>query len=122
MTIKRMTPQQRAVYALVRRGSVDITLDNARPLHALKRRGLVRFATSYLGVRVALPRRNAATIRAHARQDRLARARSMPRMMHSLTRILCYRSNTTRPARITFNRRSARPCTTISTGYSPTPT
>ena len=74
MTIKRMTPQQRAVYVLVRRGSVDITLDNARPLHALKRRGLVRFATSYLGVRVALPRRNAATLRAHARQDRLARA------------------------------------------------
>ena len=70
MTIKRMTPQQRAAYALVRRGSVDITPDNARPLHALKRRGLVRFITSYLGVRVAVPRRNAATLRAQRKADR----------------------------------------------------
>ena len=63
MTIKRMTPQQRDAYALVRRGSAAITPDNARPLHALKRRGLVRFTVNPLGVRVAVPRRNAATAR-----------------------------------------------------------
>ena len=74
MTIKRMTPQQRAAYALVRRGSVDITPDNARPLHALKRRGLVRFTVNPLGVRVAVPRRNAATMRAQRKADRRALA------------------------------------------------
>jgi hypothetical protein len=78
MTIKRMTPQQRAVYALVRRGSVDITLDNARPLHALKRRGLVRFARDVFGVKVARLRDNRATKR------RIRRMKADDSMYHAL--------------------------------------
>lgn len=42
---KRMTPQQRAVYAALRTlgGEMVVLPQDARPLRALQRRGLVRF-------------------------------------------------------------------------------
>lgn len=52
---KRMTPQQRAVYHALRElGGVMVVLpQDARPLHALRRRGLVRFGRDEHGVKLA---------------------------------------------------------------------
>lgn len=67
---KRMTPQQRDAYRTVReRGVLRITVETARPLHALKRQGRVRFGTDALGRRVAWPRLSRAVIKAQ-RRDR----------------------------------------------------
>ena len=62
---RKLTPQQRAVYLAIRQlgGEVVVTPDTARPLHALKRRGLVRFARDGQGVKLARLRDNRATKR-----------------------------------------------------------
>ena len=70
---KRLTPPQRELAAVLRaRGVVLLTLENARPLHALKRRGLARFSFDIYGRRVAFLRLTAAQKRANAREDRAA--------------------------------------------------
>jgi len=76
-----MTPQQRATYLAIRQlgGEITVTPDTARPLHALKRRGLVRFARDLLGVKVARLRDNRATKR------RQRRMKATDSMYHSLT-------------------------------------
>jgi hypothetical protein len=70
-TFKRLTPPQRELAAVLRaRGVVILTPENARPLHALKRRGLARFGLDVHGRRVAFLRLTAAQKRANAREDR----------------------------------------------------
>ena len=65
MSFKRLTPQQAATYHALRQlgGEITVTPDTARPLHALKRRGLVRFARDVFGVKLARVRDNRATKR-----------------------------------------------------------
>ena len=67
--IRRMTPQQRATYLAIRQlgGEIVVTPDTARPLHALRRRGLVRFARDVFGGKVARLRDNRATKRRNRR-------------------------------------------------------
>lgn len=62
---KRLTPAQAAVYLALRQlsGELTVTPNDARPLHALRRRGLVRFARDASGVKVARLRPNRATRR-----------------------------------------------------------
>lgn len=68
---KRLTPPQRELAAVLRaRGVVLLTLENARPLHALKRRGLARFSVDVYGRRVAYLRLTVTQKRANARADR----------------------------------------------------
>jgi hypothetical protein len=70
---KRLTPPQRELAAVLRaRGVVILTLENARPLHALKRRGLARFGFDVYGRRVAFLRLTAAQKRVIQREDRRA--------------------------------------------------
>lgn len=68
---KRLTPPQRELAAVLRaRGVVLLTAENARPLHALKRRGLARLGLNVYGQRAAFLRLTAAQKRANARADR----------------------------------------------------
>lgn len=62
---KRLTAPQAAVYLALRqlRGELVVTPDDARPLHALKRRGLVRFARDEHGGKVARLRSSKASRR-----------------------------------------------------------
>ena len=80
MRFKRLTPQQTATYHALRQlgGEITITPDAARPLHALKRRGLVRFARDVFGVKVARLRDNRATKR------RIRRMKADDSMYHAL--------------------------------------
>lgn len=68
---KRMTPQQRETYAALRTlgGEMMVSPQDVRQLHALKRRGLVRFFRID-GVKTARLRPNAATVRRLRREKR----------------------------------------------------
>jgi len=79
--IRRMTPQQRATYLALRQlgGEIIVTPDTARPLHALKRRGLVRFARDEHGGKIARLRDNRATKR------RIRRMKATDSMYSALT-------------------------------------
>ena len=65
MSFKRLTPQQTATYHALRQlgGEITVTPATARPLHALQRRGLVRFARDVFGCKVARLRDNRASKR-----------------------------------------------------------
>lgn len=62
---KRWTDPQRDVLQALRAlgGEMTVTPDTARPLHNLKRRGLVKFSRDESGVKVA-------RLRAHAQRQR----------------------------------------------------
>jgi hypothetical protein len=67
MGYKRMTAKQREVYAALRMMDVMAVLpEDARPLHALKRRGLVRFFRRE-GVKHAALRLTVAEVRVRRR-------------------------------------------------------
>ena len=70
MAFKRMTLQQRGTLRALKElgGEIAVTPQTARPLHALKRRGLVRFGRVD-GFKVA-------RLRAHAVPERIARERA----------------------------------------------
>lgn len=69
---RRLTRQQRAELAALALlgGVVTVTADNARTLHALKRRGLVRFARDESGAKIAYRRLSVKQRRARARAAR----------------------------------------------------
>jgi hypothetical protein len=79
MAFKRLTPAQRAVYAALRAlgGEMVVTPQDARPLRALQRRGLVRYATVD-EVRVALLR-----VTGMARRKRTRDRRRWRTMFHA---------------------------------------
>lgn len=71
MKFRRLTPQQRsALTALRALGSMTVTPRDARPLKALKRRGLVRYKRDAAGVRTAILRDTATTRRKTTREAR----------------------------------------------------
>lgn len=65
MAFKKLTAAQAAVYLAIRQlgGELVVLPDDARPLHALKRRGLIRFSRDESGVKIARLRDNRATRR-----------------------------------------------------------
>jgi hypothetical protein len=72
---KRLTPAQRLVYRALRElgGEMTVTPDDARPLRALKRRGIIVYRRT-LGVRVARLRVTKAERRVRARMGRWDRS------------------------------------------------
>lgn len=73
---KRMTTQQKEVYAALRElgGEMIVMPNDARPLHALKRRGLVRFRRDKDGCKIAVLRRTKAQRLAEQRDERAIKA------------------------------------------------
>jgi len=68
---RRLTPQQRATLAAIKRLKVmTVTPQDARPLRALQRRRLVRYSRDELGVRLAIYRGTAAARRVQRRTAR----------------------------------------------------
>ncbi|MGH6693351.1 MAG: hypothetical protein ACREF4_22000 [Gammaproteobacteria bacterium] len=69
---RRFTQQQRAVARALRAlgGEMVVTPQTARPLHALRRRGLVRFSRDASGAKVARRRLTAAQVRRRNRGTR----------------------------------------------------
>lgn len=72
---KPMTTQQRDVYKALRElGEMVVLHDDARPLQALKRRGLVRFRRDEHGVKIAVLRCSKAERLAGDRDERAVKA------------------------------------------------
>lgn len=75
MGFKRMTSNQREVYAALRElGEAVVNPGDARSYHHLKRRGLVRFRRGPDGEKIAVLRQTKAERLAEARQEYAAKA------------------------------------------------
>ena len=76
MSFKRLTVAQREVYAALRAlgGEMVATPNDARPLRALQRRGLIRYTRDSSGVRLAVLRVVGAARRKRTRDRRRWRA------------------------------------------------